>query len=405
MFHYKLALRYLKGRHKILFSFSNLLSLGGIVIGVFSLLVVSSVMNGFNSDMRRRVIGSKAQIKIHRADYSPMTNYQTVVDKITEQEKILAAAPVCESELMIQKGQNLAASICFGIDFNRHQKITEIFRKIVVGVPEQADLENNGIIIGLELSLSLNATVGEYITVMSPLGTEPSPFGLLPRSRKLKVVGIFSSGMPEYDRVYTYISLQNAQFFMGLDSSVTQIEVKTTNPASSYAISRRLQSLLGKEFIVEDWSEFDANLFNAMKMEKLVMFLVLALMIIIASFNVTGNFIRLITEKKAEIGILKAMGASDRDIIRIFLTAGLLIGIIGSLIGLTSSFLLLWAQQRWQFIVIPVPGFPLQWLPVELRWQDFLAVFVLALIISIVTILHPAHRTVKFNPIKMIRDN
>ena len=202
MFHFKLALRYLKGRHKIFFTFSNMLSMFGIIIGVFSLLVVSSVMNGFDSDMRRRVIGSKAEIKIHHADYSPISNYQAVADKIAAQEEVLAAAPVCESELMIQKGQNLSASVCFGIDFSRHRKITDLLDKIVVGVPEKEDLENDGIIIGLDLSLTINATVGEYVQLTSPIGTEPSPFGLLPRSKKLKVVGLFASGMPEYDQVY-----------------------------------------------------------------------------------------------------------------------------------------------------------------------------------------------------------
>ena len=404
MFHFKLALRYLKGRHRIFFTFSNILSLLGIIIGVFSLLVVSSVMNGFDSDMRRRVIGSKAEIKIHHADYSPIPNYMEVADKIAAQEEVLAAAPVCESELMIQKGQNLSASVCFGIDFSRHGKITDLLDKIVVGVPEQKDLENDGIIIGLDLSLTINATVGEYVQLTSPIGTEPSPFGLLPRSKKLKVVGLFASGMPEYDQVYTYISLANAQYFMKYESAVTQIEVKTMNSERSNRISKKLQSVLGENFVSEDWSEFDANLFNAMKMEKMIMFLVLALMIIIASFNMTGNFTKLVAEKKTEIGVLKAMGASERDIIHIFVNAGVIIGMLGTIIGLTISLLLLWAQQHWHFIIIPVPGFPLQWLPVEIRIRDFITVPILALIISFFTTLYPAQRTVKINPIKIIRD-
>ena len=404
MFHFKLALRYLKGRHKIFFTFSNMRSMFGIIIGVFSLLVVSSVMNGFDSDMRRRVIGSKAEIKIHHADYSPISNYQAVADKIAAQEEVLAAAPVCESELMIQKGQNLSASVCFGIDFSRHRKITDLLDKIVVGVPEKEDLENDGIIIGLDLSLTINATVGEYVQLTSPIGTEPSPFGLLPRSKKLKVVGLFASGMPEYDQVYTYISLTNAQYFMKYDSTVTQIEAKTINSERSNKISKKLQFVLGDDFVSEDWSEFDANLFNAMKMEKMIMFLVLALMIIIASFNMTGNFTKLVAEKKTEIGVLKAMGASERDIIRIFVNAGVIIGMLGTIIGLAFSLLMLLIQQKWHFIIIPVPGFPLQWLPVEIRIRDFITVPVLALIISFFTTLYPARRTVKINPIKIIRD-
>jgi lipoprotein-releasing system permease protein len=404
MFHFKLALRYLKGRHKILFTFSNMLAMLGIVIGVFSLLAVSSVMNGFDSDMRRRVIGSKAEIKIHHADYSPISDYQNIVEKISTQKDVFAVAPVCETELMIQKGQNLSASVCFGIDFAKHGKITDLLDKIVVGVPEKEDLENDGIIIGLDLSLTINATVGEYVQLTSPIGTEPSPFGLLPRSRKLKVVGLFASGMPEYDQIYTYISLTNAQYLMNYNSTVTQIEVKTKRSKNTNKISRNLQSVLGENYVSEDWSEFDANLFNAMKMEKIIMFLVLALMIIIASFNMTGNFIKLVAEKRTEIGVLKAMGASEKDIIRIFVNAGVIIGMLGTMIGVAIAILLLVAQQKWHFILIPVPGFPLQWLPVEIRIRDFIAVPVLALVISFITTLHPARRTVKINPIKIIRD-
>jgi len=404
MFHLKLALKYLKGRKKIFFTFSNMLSLGGIIIGVFSLLVVSSVMNGFDSDMRNRVVGSKAEIKVHQKDFAPISDYVEIAEKIIELPEVVAAAPVCEMELMIQKGNNLSSTLCFGIDFNSHIKITELVEKMVVGVPETEDLQNDGIIIGLDLSLTINATVGEYVQVMSPIGTEPTPFGLLPKSRKLRVVGIFVSGMPEYDQIYTYMSLQNAQYFLGYQDEVSQIEIKSINSEKSKKFAGNIQKLLGLEFLVEDWSVFDANLFNAIKMEKVIMFLVLALMIIIASFNMTGNFIKLVAEKKTEIGVLKALGASEKDIIKIFLNIGMIIGVMGAFIALILALGLLFAQMKWHFIMIPVPGFPLQWLPVEMRIVDFILGPVVAVIISFLTTLHPARKTVKIDPIKIIRN-
>ncbi|MDO9576663.1 MAG: ABC transporter permease [Candidatus Cloacimonadales bacterium] len=404
MFHLKLALKYLKGRKKIFFTFSNLLSMGGIIIGVFSLLVVSSVMNGFDSDMRNRVVGSKAEIKVHQKEYNPISDYNEITKQITELPEVVAAAPVCEMELMIQKGNNLGSNLCFGIDFDSQTRITGLVQKMVVGVPTVESLQNDGIIIGLDLSLTINATVGEYVQLMSPLGTEPTPFGLLPKSKKLKVVGIFVSGMPEYDQVYTYISLQNAQYFLGYQNEVSQIEIKSVNSENSKKYARKIQELLGSEFLVEDWSVFDANLFNAIKMEKVIMFLVLALMIIIASFNMTGNFIKLVAEKKTEIGVLKALGASEKDIIKIFLNIGVIIGVMGALIALVLASGLLYAQLKWHFILIPVPGFPLQWLPVEMRTTDFILGPLVAIIISFLTTLHPARRTVKIDPIKIIRN-
>lgn len=404
MFHLKLALRYLKGRNKFFFNFTNLLSVCGIIIGVFALLVVSSVMNGFDSDMRNRVIGSKAEIKIHNRDYSPISNYEEMQLMLQEKLKLEAVAPVCEMELMIQKDQNLASTLCYGIQYDAHDKITDITNKIVVGVPEQKDLEDDGIIIGLDLSLTINATVGEYIQLMSPVGTKPSPFGLLPTSKKLKIVGIFSSGMPEYDQLNTYISLANAQFFLDYEDEVNLLEVKTENVKKSKRIAAKIQNILGENFIVEDWSEFDANLFNAIKMEKVIMFLVLALMIIIASFNMLGNFVKLVTEKKVEIGVLKSMGASDKDIMKIFVFAGTLIGIVGVFIALILALGILFAQMKWQFILIPVPGFPMQWLPVEFRISDFIIVPALSIIISFLSTLLPARRTTSIDPIKIIRN-
>jgi len=160
---------------------------------------------------------------------------------------------------------------------------------------------------------------------------------------------------------------------------------------------------LGEEILVEDWSVFEANLFNAIKMEKIVMFLVLALMIIIASFNMTGNFIKLVKEKKMEIGVLKALGASEKDIIRIFVNVGIIIGMLGTFIGVLLALIVLLAQQRWHFIQIPVPGFPLHWLPVEIRILDFVIVPMVAIVISFLTTLQPSKCTVKVDPIKMIR--
>ena len=404
MFHIIIALRYLKGRKKFFFTFSNMLSLLGIVIGVFSLLVVSSVMNGFDSDMRDRVIGSKAEIKIHKDDYSPISNYNELIENISTNEKVVGAAPVCDIELMIQKEKNLSSTLCYGIDLDKQKNVTELLNKIVVGIPDKKALGNDGIIIGMDLSLTLSATVGEYIQLTSPIGTQPSPFGLLPRSKKLKVVGIYISGMPEYDRINTYISLKNSQYFLGYEDEVTQIEVKSVDSSHSARLADEIQDKIGSEYIVEDWSEFEANLFNAIKMEKVVMFFVLALMIIIASFNMSGNFVKLVTEKRVEIGVLKSMGASGKDVVKIFINIGVIIGLLGTLTGLLLAVILLYAQMKFQFIVIPVQGFPLQWLPVEMRLLDFILVPVITIAISLLTTLYPAGRTVKIDPMKIIRN-
>lgn len=397
-----IALRYLKGRRKLWFSSSNMLSLLGIFIGVFSLLVVSSVMNGFESDMRDRVIGSRAEIKVYSHDFAPIENYNEITERLSEDFE-LKSAPVYQTELMMQHRRNIATTFCLGVDYESYQAITDLEERIVIGSPHTDMLKNNGIIIGLSQSVELNATVGEYITLTSPKGTEPTPFGLIPKSRTFRVVGIFVSDIPEYEKAYSYIALEDAWYFAAKDHIATHLELSTGAPQTSQRVAERMQHYLGDDFLVEDWSRFEANLFNAIRMEKIVMFIVLSLIIILAAFNMTGNFIKLVAEKRSNIGILKAMGASEHDIVRVFVSVGLIIGSLAILFGFCASLIVVLLQQHYQFVSIPVPGFAMQWLPVEIRWAEYILIPAIALLISFVSSLYPAYRTVKIDPIKIIR--
>jgi lipoprotein-releasing system permease protein len=403
MFTKIMAFKYLRGRKKFFFSFSVMLSLFGIIIGVFSLLTVSSVMNGFDKDMRSRVIGSKAEIRIYEKGFNPIENHALISEKIEKMRSIVGTAPVCKNELMLQHDNNITGTVCFGIDMKKQEKITGIFDNIRIGFPTERSLSDNGIILGFDQALSLGVTVGEYVQITSPLGTEPSPFGLLPKTKKTKVIGIFSSGMPEFDRVFSYISLQNGRFFADYQDRISYLEVKTVNAERSKKTAAEIQAVLGEDFITEDWSEFEASLFNSIKLEKIVMFFVLALMILISAFNITGNFVKLAAEKKQEIGILKAMGAKDKDIISIFVISGIILGICGAFFGTFSALALLISQKVFQFIKIPVQGFPLNTVPVDLRWIDFVLVPVITIIISFAAALKPAAKTAKILPVKTIR--
>ncbi len=403
-FKYNIAFRYLKGRHKLFFSFSNFLSFLGIVIGVFSLLVVSSVMNGFDKDMRDRVIGSKAEIRVHTKDYSKLKNYNSVAEKIGEIPEVRVASPICENELILQKGNKIVATIANGVVFDEYRKLAKVLDNIVVGEPSQQTLDEDGIILGLGTSLELQATVGEYVTLSSPLGTVPTPFGLLPLSKKLKVVGILSSELPEFNSLYSFISLGNGQFFSETKDAVHRIDVSSYNPDRSAKVADLISAKLGDEFVAEDWSEFESNLFNAIKLEKTVMFFVLTLMLVIASFNMIGNFTKLVTEKRSEIGILKALGASHKDIRYIFILVGTILGSIAAFIGLSLALILLLIQQYHPFISIPVAGLPLVWLPVEISVSNFVFVPILVIVISYITTLYPANKAVKIDAIKIIRN-
>lgn len=396
--------KYLCGKNRFLPKASHTLSLLGITLGVTALLIVSSVMNGFERDMMERIVGSKAEIRIVSTDRSAITDHDRLISAIESQPGIIAASPVVSNELLAQKGRSVTAINAFGIDYDKHSELIDLSEQIRIGRPDQATLEENGIIIGLDLSLTLNATVGEYIQLSSPVNRVPTPFGMIPRMKRFRVIGIFISGMPEYDKTYTYVSLGNARYFAGYEEGVNLILVKTANPARSARYARNLQRVAGNDYIVEDWSKFDASLFQAMQLEKGVMFSVLALMLLISGFNMAGNSLKTVVEKKNEIGILKSLGMKTGRIKSFFIGINIVIGLAGIIIGGILSIVFLYLQNRYQIIQIPVPGFPMQWLPVVVKIVDFIVVPSIVLLICLSATIFALQKIKAIEPIKIIKD-
>lgn len=400
-----LIARYLWGRKRFKLKFSHLLSLVGVFIGIVALLVVSTVMNGFREDMMKRIIDSKAEIRIHAEDSSGI-DYEHIIDKVRKIDGVRGAAPVINNDLLLFNRDNVVPVTCMGIDFESHQSITGIDKQIRLGSIRSEEFDKNGIIIGLDLSLSLNVTIGQKVQLNSPLNTEPSPFGLLPRSRQFVVQGIFVSGMPEYDKTIIYISLPNAAYFSGKKANESDmILVRTNNPANSFENAVLIRNVLDdKSYRVEDWSSFDASMYQAMKLEKSVMMTVLALMLIISGLNMACNSIKMVTEKKIEIGIMKALGMTDKDVGKLFWGVNLSICLSGTIAGLFVSLAFIYLQSRFHLVQIPVPGFPMQWLPVLPNLSDFIIYPLIVILISILATVVPLARVKKIEAIKIIRD-
>ena len=352
----------------------------------------------------RRVIGSKAEIRVTSADRESINDYRRLADSIQQRPEILSVSPVISNELLAYKGESVAVINSSGIDFEKHNELIGLEEQIRLGVPDLEEFEEEGIIIGLDLSLALRATIGEYIQVTSPINSMPSPLGMIPRIRKFKVLGIFVSGMPEYDKTYAYMSLKNGRYFSDLKEGVSLLQIKSINPHRSGRYASSLQRDLGDEFVVEDWSQFDASLFTAMQLEKGVMFFVLVLMLIISGFNMAGNSLKTVTEKKNEIGILKALGMKTGRIDRFFIGVNLSVGLIGILLGGIISALFLYLQHNYQLIYIPVPGFPIHWLPVDIRLADFLIVPAIVLTISLASTIIALQKIRDIAPIRVIRE-
>ena len=384
-------------------SVNTLISAGGVAVGVMALLVVLSVMSGFHEDLQRKILGVNAHMVI--LDYKgAMPDYQDVVKKIKGDDEIVSYAPFVMGQVMISYGKRAHGVFLRGIDPDLEGKATDIARFMKEG--KFADLKSKdeipGIIIGRELASSLGVFKGDLITVLSPVG-KIGPLGMLPKIKQFRIVGIFEVGMFEYDSNLVLTDLHAAQDFFDMKGEVTGIQLKLKDIYKAPEVRERLQEKLGFPLYVKDWMQMNKNLFSALKLEKFAMFVILILIILVASFNIVSMLIMNVIEKKREIAILKTMGATDKGIMTIFMMQGLAIGILGTVVGVAGGYLLCYVLNTYEIIKLPADVYYLSHLPVKTKFSDFLAVSLSAIIISFLATVYPALQAAKLNPVEPLR--
>jgi lipoprotein-releasing system permease protein len=399
-----IALRYLRSRRKQKgISFQTAVSVGGVAVGVMALLVVLSVMSGFHEDLQKKILGVNAHIVV--LDYKGVLNrYEDVIEKLREEKEVISASPFVLNQVMVSSGNKGQGVYIRGIDPLREESTTDIARHLKEGSMKELSGEEGlpGIIIGKELANRLGIFRNDVITILSPAG-EIGPLGVLPKVKKFKVVGIFEVGMFEYDSNLVIVSLKSAQDFFGMRDAVTGIEVRISDIYKAGDVRARIQRLLGFPYNARDWMQMNKNLFSALKLEKFAMFIILVLIIFVASFNIVSTLMMNVIEKQREIAILKTMGATNRGIMSVFMIQGFLIGLIGTLIGLTGGFLLSYVLNTYQIIKLPPDIYYLSHLPVKINLSDFLAVSVSAILISFLSTIYPAWQAARLNPIEPLR--
>jgi lipoprotein-releasing system permease protein len=361
-------------------------------------------MNGLSKEMARMIISTKGEIRIYNRDFSPILEYNSVIENLYERfSEIVAVGPVNRDDLLVRR-RFTAYTETFGVNFDKHSEISDIFDMIRLGTPTEESFSNRGIMLGLELSHNIVATVGDTVEVISPSILIPTPLGMIPRTERFRVVGIFSSGLPEFDRLYSFINFSSSKNFKR-HNGADYLEVKTNIKDFDF---RRLVHQIEREFpdlTAQHWEIFDKTLYQAIKIEKIALFAVMTIILILASFNIAGNFIRTVTEKKEEIALLKTIGMNKKDIFTFFVTMGVVIGVPAILVADILAFALLYFQQTYEFIQIPVPGFPFTAVPVDLNLNRFINYSILALALSIAGTLYPAYRTMKINIVDVLKDN
>ncbi len=399
-----IALRYMRTKKKQKgISLNTLISIGGVAVGVMALLVVLSVMSGFHEDLQKKILGVNAHLVILNFK-GTMPEYKKVLKTLTDQKDIVSSSPFVMGQVMVSYGNKAHGVFLRGIDPVTESRTTEIVRYMKEGKIEELFLkgETEGIILGSELAASLGVFKGDIINILSPVG-QVGPLGMLPKIRQFKVVGIFEVGMFEYDTNLVFTDIKAAQEFFGLKDEVTGIEVRLADIYKAPLVREHIQEKLRFPLYAKDWMQMNRNLFSALKLEKFAMFIILILIILVASFNIISTLIMNVIEKKREIAILKAMGATDRGIMSIFMLQGLLIGLSGTIIGVASGYLLCYILNTYEIIKLPADVYYISHLPVKTKLSDFIAVSLSAVLISFMATIYPAWQAAKLNPVEPLR--
>lgn len=406
-----IGLRYLKAKRKQTFvSLITLISIAGVMVGVTALIVVIAVMNGFKEDLRDKILGVTSHVVISRFDGN-ISKYQEVRAKVGEVAGVKAATPFIYTQVMISSRKAISGAVLRGIEPKTASKVINLPKNLRAGSLEELEAENKpegmrstpGIILGNELARNIGASRGEPVTVISPLG-RLTPLGRVPRSQTFRVAGIFDSGMYEYDSTIAYVSLWAAQRFLGIGDRVTGIEVRVDDIYAADRVARAIgKALDGYPYWSRDWMRMNKNLFSALKLEKIVMFIILTLIILVAAFNIVGTLIMVVIEKTRDIAILKSMGATRRSIMKIFMIEGAVIGLVGTLLGLLGGYTLCTLLATYKFIELPSDVYYISTLPVQMNPLDVALIALAAIVITLAASVYPAWQASRFDPAEAIR--
>jgi lipoprotein-releasing system permease protein len=417
-----IGLRYLRAkRRQRTISLNTFISIAGITLGVAALIGTLGIMTGFKEDLQAKILGTTAHIIVQERGTNDMKNYTDMIEKIESVPDVIAASPFIFKQVLLSSKSSVQGVILRGIQPKQEIQVTDLQANMKFGdlaglkdpslnSPESGhalsgqapspSANRPGIILGKELSMRLGVFIGDSINVVSPVGQIKS-FTMTPKIRPFTVVGIFESGMFEYDSSLSYISLEEAQKFFGLGDTVTGIQVKVQDVFLAKNISQRLEATLGLNFRARDWMQMNQSLFSALKLEKTMMFLLLVLITLVASFNIVGTLTMIVNEKQREIAILKAMGATPRSIMRIFMLNGLVIGLVGTSIGVPLGYSFLWLiQNYWTF---DASVYYISRIPVHILPLDVLLVATSAILISFVATFYPSWQAAKLDPVSALR--
>lgn len=399
-----IALRYLLARRKQAFiSVISLISTMGVAVGVMALVIALALMTGLQGELRDRILGSTAHVYVWKS--GGIEDYRAEVEKLRAIEGVVGAGPAILGKALISTDKADAFISLKGVDPALEPSVTDIARAMLRGgvdalIPENEDAPP-GILVGRNLAEQLGVRVGDTASLLTPQGTL-SPMGMIPRTRRVRIAGIYALGLYEFDAAYGFVSLEFSERLLG-KAVPDLIELRVADIDAAPAISARVPDVLGDEYVSQDWADMNQALFSALWLEKMAISITIGLIVMVAALNIIASLILLVMEKSRDIAILKTMGTSSRRVMRIFMLQGLIIGVVGTAVGSSLGLVLCWVLDRYRLIQIPMDVYQIAYVPFVVQPFDFVVVVVSAVLICFLATLYPSRQASRLDPVQALR--
>jgi lipoprotein-releasing system permease protein len=404
------GLRYTRAKRRNHFiSFISLTSMAGIALGVAALIVVLSVMNGFQQELRSRILAVVSHVQL-TGPGNRLEDWKLVAAGAAKNPQVRASAPFVNGQGMLTLGQNVRGVAVRGVVPEMEDRVADIGRQMRSGKLEALKPGEFGIVLGGELARALGALPGDKVALIAPQG-QVTPAGVIPRLKQFTVVGTFEIGMYEYDSSLALVHLEDAQRMFQLGAAVSGVRLKLEDLFASRAVSRELMASITPDVFASDWTRSHANFFRAVEIEKRVMFIILTLIVAVAAFNIVSTLVMLVTDKQADIAILRTLGAAPGSILQIFVVQGVMIGVIGTLIGVAGGVLLGWnvatvvpaIESALGFKFLAKDVYYISDLPSDVQLRDVVTIGLVSLVMSLVATIYPSWRAARVNPAEALR--
>ena len=406
-----IASRYLRAkRRQAVISVITAISVVGVAAGVASLIIALAINNGFRQDLQERLLGSTAHVDLMRVQSDGIRDWRALLARMQRQPHVAAASPAIYEQVLVSRGARATGAVVKGVLPEYDNKVSDILKSVRLGSSEPiAASEQQSspgklppIVLGKEMADDIGAGVGSVVLVTSPQG-ELTPLGLIPKYVRFEVVGIFNSGFYDYDKSWAYVRLADAQQLFGLGDVISVIEFKVDDLYQAGTIARELEQAAGRGFMTTSWMEQNRALFRALRLERVVTFITIGLIVFVAALNILISLIMMVMEKTRDIAVLVSMGARKSQVRRIFIAQGVLIGVVGTVLGLIIGFGVSWLGGHYHFLSLAPEVYSIDYVPFAPRALDGLIVAVVAIGISLVATIYPSWTASRILPAEALR--